>query len=74
MTRVKGKLTPEAKAIRKELKDLGYSSERLAGFFELSHISYQNSSARERYERAISRALENERLNVLYKKLRDGIS
>ena len=58
MTRKKGKLTPEAKAIRKELKDLGYGSERLAGFFDLSHISFQNSSARERYERAILRTLE----------------
>ena len=74
MTRKKGKLTPEAKAIRKELKDLGYDSKKLAESFDLSHISFQNSSARERYERAISRALENERLNVLYKKLRDGIS
>ena len=74
MTRKKGKLTPEAKAIRKELKDLGYDSKKLAESFDLSHISFQNSSARERYERAILRTVRYERLAFVYKELHNGIN
>lgn len=49
---------------RQKLKDLGLGYKEIAGFFNLSPDSFKNSSARDRYENAILRAIEHQKTTI----------